>query len=222
MEHVIPEKKSLFGLVRQVADETKVFIRQEAELAKTEISEKLARLGKNVATLAVGGVVAFVGLIVFIMGLGWLLAWAFQQAGLAPVFAGFLGLAVIGLLVIATGGVLLLTAIKTLSSQSLAPQRTLRTLEELRGKEPAPITETKAPKPPPEPKISSAELQTRVEATETRLSETLDELGRRVSPRHIKAKAVQGIKDRPYYSSLFAMLGGLVSAFLIKRRFQRA
>ena len=78
-----------------------------------------------------------------------------------------------------------------------------------------------APKAP-EPKTSIAEFQTRVEATETPLRETLDELGRRVSPCHIKAKAAQRTKDRPYYSGLFAMIGVFLGVFFIKRRFQRA
>lgn len=219
MENVILEKNSLFGLIRNLADETKTFIRQEAQLVKTELFEKLSRLGRNTATLAVGGAVAYAGLVVFIMGLCWLLAWTFQQAGLAPLFAGFVGLAAIGLLVTVIGGVLLLLALKSISQQSITPGRSLQTLAELSGAEAAPATR---PRPVSEPSQSSAELQSCVEATESRLGETLDELGRRVSPTHLKAKAAKGIKDRPYYSSLAAMVTGFLSAFLIRRRFHRA
>jgi len=219
METLTPEKTSLFGLIRNVADETKTFVRQEAQLLKAELSEKFSRMAKNSVTVAIGGAVAYAGLIVFFIGVGWLLAWAFEKAGLAPLFAGFLGLAVMGLLVTVIGGVMVLGAVKSISQQSLAPERTIRTLQELQGKPPVPVVHPEA-ETKVEPR-SSAELQSRVEATEKRLTGTLDELGRRVTPRHLRQQAVQSIKDRPYYSSLGAMIAGFFSAFFITRRVQR-
>ena len=112
-----------------------------------------------------------------------------------------------------------MSAIKSISHQSLAPERTIRTIQELQGKPPVPVVH-----PEPETKVqprSSAELQSRVEATEKRLTGTLDELGRRVSPRHISKQAVRSLKDRPYYSSLGAMIAGFFGAFFITRRVQR-
>ncbi len=210
-------RTSFLGLFRLLTGDTKTFIKQEIDLAKTEISEKLSKLGRNAAALAVGGFVAYAGLIVFLIGLGWLLAWAFQLAGLQPVFAAFLGLAVIGLVIIAVGCVLLLKGLKTLSQESLAPQRTIYTLQELKGQ---PVPSAASGKP--ESKPSSAEMQERVEATENRMGETLDELGRRLSPQHINAQVKEQIRSNPYGAGLVAMIAGIVSGLFLRRKLRHA
>ncbi len=219
MDTAAPSRFSLFGLIRALTGDTRTFIRQEIELAKTEISEKLATLGRNAAALAIGGFVAYAGLIVFLIGLGWLLAWAFQLAGLQPLFAAFVGLGAMGLVVIAVGCVLLLKGLKTLSSQSLAPQRTIYTLQELKGSAPAqgPTQESQ-----PASKPSSAEMQSRVEATENRMGETIDELGRRLSPQYMKAKVQDSIEANPYRSGLIALGAGVLSGLFLRSRFRRA
>src|SRR5215471_5420719 len=99
---------STLGLVRTLTSDTKRLLRQEIELAKAEVSEKVSFFSRNAAAVAIGGFIAYAGLIVFLVGVGWLVGWAFQRAGVEPVLAGFLGLAIIGLLVGAVGGVLVL------------------------------------------------------------------------------------------------------------------
>lgn len=126
-------KTSFFSLFRALTGDTRKLIRQEIKLAKTELSEKMSRMGRNAISLAIGGFVAYAGLITFLIGLGWLLAWAFSQAGLEPVLAAFLGLGTIGLVVMVIGCVLILKGVRTLSHESLTPERTLHTLQELKG-----------------------------------------------------------------------------------------
>ncbi len=215
-----PGRFSLFGLIRALTGDTRTFIRQEIELAKTELSEKLASMGRNAAALAVGGFVAYAGLIVFLIGLGWLIGWAFQLAGLQPVFAVFVGLSATGLLVIAVGCALLLKSLKTLSSQSLAPERTVHTLQELKGT--APVHASSSTGEPSKSKPSSAELQARVEATENRMGEALDELGYRLSPGHIKAQVKEKIETNPYRSGLIALGAGVLSGLFLRSRLRRA
>ncbi len=222
METITRGRSSFLGLFRALTGDTKTFIRQEIQLAKTELSEKMSRLGKNAAALAVGGFVAYAGLIIFLMALGWLLAWAFETAGLQPVLAGFIGLGAIGLVTIVIGCVLLFKGLKTISSESLAPQRTMYTLQELKG---TPASSPAAPAEQPaekEEKVSSAEMQHRVEDTENRMGEALDELGRRLSPQHINAQVKERIRSNPYRSGAIAMVAGIVSGFLLKRRFRHA
>ena len=79
-------------------DETKTFIKEEVQLAKTEISENISRMGRNAVGLVAGGFVAYAGLIVFLAGLGLLLGFAFEKLGLQPPLAAFIGFAIIGLL----------------------------------------------------------------------------------------------------------------------------
>lgn len=220
MSTLMRARTSLTGLFRELTSDTRTFIRQEIQLAKTELAEKVSLFGRNAAVLAMGGFIAYAGLIIFLMGLGWLLAWAFEVAGLQPVLAGFIGLAASGLLTIVIGGVLLFKGLRTLSNESLAPERTVQTLRELRGTE----TLATAPVEPPEPekKPSSAELQQRVEATENRMGETLEELGRRFSPQHINHQVKEKIRANPYRTGLIAMGAGIFSGFLLRRKFRHA
>src|SRR6516162_781921 len=156
---------STLGLVHSLTNDTKRLLRQEIELAKAEVSEKVSFFSRNAVAVAIGGFIAYAGLIVFLVGVGWLVGWAFQKAGVQPVLAEFLGLVTIGLLVAAAGGVLVLKGMKTFSKNSLAPQRTIHTLQRLKGIEEASTT-------PQNPKAAakrpSEELQAQVEETENR------------------------------------------------------
>jgi hypothetical protein len=207
-------RSSVFGLFRALTGDTRTFVRQEIQLAKTEISEKLSRMGRNAVALAAGGFVAYAGLIVFVMALGWLIAWAFETAGLSPVISACLGLGIIGLVVIAVGCALLLKGLKTLSKESLTPKRTLYTLQELKGT-PPPLEPAPGAKKP-----TSKEMQVQVEATESRMGETLNELGQRLSPRNVNASVKAKLSSRPYSAGLVAMVAGLLSGFLLRRKFR--
>jgi len=112
---------SLFGLVRELKHEVKIFIREEIRLAKTELGEKISCFGGNSAAVAIGGFVAYAGLIVLLAGLGAVLAFAFSRLDLPPLLAAFIGLSIIGLIVIGAGTIMLMKGIKQLKNQSFAP-----------------------------------------------------------------------------------------------------
>jgi len=112
---------SLLGLFRALKGDTRTFVRQEIQLAKTELSEKISRFGKNAAALAVGGFIAYAGLIVFLIGLGWLISYAFQSLDMQPALASFVGLAIVGFLTISIGVIFLMKGLKTIQHESLAP-----------------------------------------------------------------------------------------------------
>lgn len=207
-----PVRNTFLGLLRALTGDTRTFIQQEIQLAKTELSEKISNLGKNAAALAVGGFIAYAGAIVLFIGIGFLVAWALEKAGLDAGLASFVGLSAVGLLVTVVGLVLVLKGLKAVRSESLSPQRTLHTLQEMKGSQPVTASE------PKEEKVSSSEMQSRVEATENRMGETLDELGRRVSPSHINAEVKRHISAKPYLSGLIAMAAGLVSGLLLYRK----
>jgi hypothetical protein len=220
MEATATPRRSILGLIHTLKDETRQLLRQEIQLVKAELSEKLSLVGRNAATAAAGGFIAYAGLIVFFMGLGWLVAWGLQKAGLEPVLAGFLGLAIIGVVVGGIGTVLLFKGLKSFSQESLAPQRTIHTLQRLKGNEHE--VAAAAAKADREPKRSSEEMQARVEATENRMNDTLDELGYRLSPGQIKARMTQRIQERPYRSGLVAVVAGAVSGFFLTRAARRS
>lgn len=211
-------RMSILGLVRELTEETKTFVRQELKLAKTEMSEKLSGLAKNGASVGIGGFIAYAGTIVLLCGLGFLAAWAIHLAGLDALLSSFLGLFGVGLLVVIAGAVFVFKGLAHLRKESMAPERTIRTLQELKGEK------TEAPKPAKpaveEPKVSSAEMQRRVERTEADMGETLAELGDRVSPRAISRRVSFRLRAHPYRSGLVALAAGLLSGWLVRRRFQ--
>jgi ElaB/YqjD/DUF883 family membrane-anchored ribosome-binding protein len=208
-------RTSIFKLFKNFTGEFKTLVRQEIELAKKEISEKISMAGKNVASLAAGGFVAYAGLIVLLIGLGWLLGFAFQKAGLEPAFANFLGLAIIGLVIAMIGGVLIAKGLSSLKRNSMAPERTLHTLKELKGGKPV---QTEIEKPD----FSSEELEEQVQQTQYQMGATLDELGYRLSPRYINARIKSKVRENPYRAGLIAISVGLLGGLVLRKRFQRA
>jgi ElaB/YqjD/DUF883 family membrane-anchored ribosome-binding protein len=220
MDSLIASRASTLTLAKGFVGEMKTFVRQEFELFKTELSEKISSMGRNAVSLAIGGFVAYAGLLVFLFGLGWLLTFAFTAAGLSPLMASFLGMAVIGLVVMLIGAAFIAKALSAFKKESLAPERSLQTLQELKGGHATAKPEPEAEHE--EAKRSSAEIQAQVEETEQEMGETLDELGRRLSPAHINRRIKHRIQERPYRAGLIAMIAGVLSGMMVRRKFQRA
>ena len=216
METPVKSQASLGGLLRNLMQDIKALLRQEFELAKAELSEKIASVGRNTISIAVGGFIAYAGFIVLVMGLGWLVAWLLQNAGLPSLLAGFVGLAGVGAVVAALGALLLVTGLKAFSKKSLVPQRTIHALQRLKTSEPQ--SESQA-EPAPEP--SSQEMEARVLATEDHMTDTLGQLGRRLKPGHINARLKHRIEEKPYHSGLLAMVAGVLSGLFLTRAARR-
>jgi uncharacterized membrane protein YqjE len=64
-------EKSLGDVVNDVSTKASLLVREEIELAKTEIAEKAKSLGKGVAVAIVAGVMAVFALIYFFEALAW-------------------------------------------------------------------------------------------------------------------------------------------------------
>ena len=201
------------GLVRELKQETKLFIREEIQLAKSEMAEKLAGYGGDTARVAVGGFLGYAGLIVFLGALGALLAFGFNRLGLDPLLAGSVGLGIIGLAVIAVSVVLLMNGIKAIKKQSLTPARTIGALHHLKGAAPEPV------------KIKDERTIDQVEAsvveTEARMAETLDELAERVSLSHLRQRATTEVRSHPYRWGLIAASCGAAGSYMLKRKLSK-
>jgi hypothetical protein len=219
MDQTTSRHSSIGGLIRNLTEDTKQFVRQEIDLVKSEVSEKVSHFGRNAVALAIGGVIAYAGFIVLLMGLGWFAAWGLQQAGVQPVLAGFIGLAGVGLLVAIVGVAFLLKGMKGCSKEPLAPQKTIYTIQRLKNGEAPARTATK---PAPAPKHSSSEMQSRVVATEDRMTDAIGELGLRLSPRHISAQMKNRIHQKPYHAGLAAIVTGVVSGLLLGKTGRRS
>jgi len=208
-------RTSFFGLVKQLTQEVKTFVKEEARLAKTELAEKFAQLGRNAKPVAIGGFVAYAGLIVLLLAIGLLAGFAFEQLGLETLLAGAAGLGAVALLVLVIGVAFVLKGLKAFSRESLAPQRTIETLQNLKG-------EAARQEPPPkEEKRTSQEIEESVLETEDRMAETLEELERRITLRHLRRKAQQEISSHPYRWGLVAVGTGLAGSFFLRRKRHR-
>jgi hypothetical protein len=124
------DDRSLTDLVRELRDGTTTLLKQEVALAKTELTEKATKVGKNAATLAVGGMIAYSGLLFILLALSALIMSGLERVGLTENVARWLGLAIVGVMMAAIGYVLIHKAKETLSRESLAPEKTIQSLKE--------------------------------------------------------------------------------------------
>src|SRR5262249_2420548 len=154
------------------------------------------------------------GLIVFLGAIGMLIAYFLQKAGLDPLLSTFIGLGAIGFVVITVGAILLLTGLKAMKKESLTPERTIDTLQRVKGTEPE---KPKAHKPKKDER-SSAEIEKSVVRTESHMAETLEELGDRLTMRHFRHEANAHVHKHPYRWSLMAMGAGVCGSYLMKRK----
>jgi len=69
-----PDDRSVAELVFDVSERASSLLREEIELAKTEISEKVGKILRGSVVGAAAGVFAFLALILIMEGVAWLLA----------------------------------------------------------------------------------------------------------------------------------------------------
>ena len=115
------EDRSLGELFGDLSRETTTLIRQEVALAKAEVSEKIPKIGRDVGFIAVGGLLAYAGLLALV---------AAAVIGLAHAITWWLSALIVGVVVIAIGGGLAMSGLNALKKQDLAPKQTMQTLKE--------------------------------------------------------------------------------------------
>src|SRR5687767_12142769 len=213
---------SFFSLVRELKDETQALVREEVALAKTEMSEKLSCYAKNGVSVAIGGFVAYAGVIVLLLGLGALLGQVFMNLGWPPHIAFGAGWGIVGFIITAIGGILVLKAIKTMSSSSLAPEKTIETIHEFKGDH-AEYLAKKEREKIEEPKNgnhkrSSDEIKASVETTQKMMGDTMDELKNRLTPGYMGRSLDAGVKHHPERAAIGGAVAGLIGFLLVRRR----
>jgi uncharacterized membrane protein len=115
------EEPSLGELFASLARDTSNLVRQEVELARTEMTRKATSAGKELGYIAAGGAVAYVGLIVLAFAIVWLLA---------EVLPLWLSALIVGLVVAAIGYFVLQKGLSDFKRLNLAPKQTIETLKE--------------------------------------------------------------------------------------------
>jgi len=115
------DDRSLGELFSSLAQDTSTLVRKEVQLAKTEMTQKASRVGKDVGFLAAGGAVAYAGLLAILAGIIVLLG---------QVIPMWLSALLVGLVVAGVGYFLVRKGLDALKQEDLAPRQTIETLKE--------------------------------------------------------------------------------------------
>ena len=122
MPQITREERSIGELFSQLSHDLGVLVRQEAELAKTEMATKVSRFTGHAASLATGGIVAFVGMQALIAALILGLA----EIGIAPWLSALL----VGALLAIMGYTMVQKGRASLKEVNLKPKRTIESLKD--------------------------------------------------------------------------------------------
>ena len=115
------DNRSLGELFASLSKDTTTLVRQEIELAKTEISEKVSETGKNVASLVVGGAIAYAALLFILAAIA---------VGLAQIMEPWLAVLIVGVVVAIVGFILVQKGMNALKHMNFVPEKTIATLKE--------------------------------------------------------------------------------------------
>lgn len=120
-ESYVKDERSIGELFSELADETSTLLKQEVALVQVELTQKAAKIGKNIGFLVVGGTIANAALLAIVATLIIGLA-NFMQLWLAALIVGVLtGTAAAGLISI---------GLKRLKNMDLKPKETVESLKE--------------------------------------------------------------------------------------------
>ena len=117
------EERSIGELFGELSQDMGLLVRQEAQLAKTEMQAKLSKVTTDLVALATGGIVALVGGLALTATVILLLI---DPVGLKPWLAALLVGGVMGLL----GGIMVQRGLKDLKSTDPTPRRTVETIKD--------------------------------------------------------------------------------------------
>ena len=116
------DERSLGELFGDLAKETSDLVRQEVQLAKTEMTQKVSAVGKDAGMIAAGGFVAYAGFLALVATL----IIALGQLGLP----WWLSALIVGVVVAAVGYLLIQKGINAIKHMNMAPQQTIQTIKE--------------------------------------------------------------------------------------------
>ena len=120
---------SIPNLIRELRDEGIVLVRQELELAKTEVSEKASRVARNSAYIGIGGAVIFAGFLCLLGAATTALTIGLLEAGIAE-WSMPLAALIFGALTAIIGAILAYKGKRTVAQESPVPEKTVESLKE--------------------------------------------------------------------------------------------
>src|SRR4051795_11390226 len=107
------DDRTIGQLLKELTHESSLLLKQEVDLAKTEMSEKASRVGANLGEVAVGGAVAFLGAIALLLAVVYGLT-SLLDNFMSPAVAAWLAPLIVGIVLAAVGYSLIKKSLATL------------------------------------------------------------------------------------------------------------
>ena len=123
MPELRQQERSIGELFGQLTQDMTLLVRQEVQLARTEMSDKISRVTTNLVSVGAGGFVAYLG------GLALVGALILAIRDLANISLAWSAL-IVGAILAIIGYVMLQKGLKELKRVDLAPRRTVETLKD--------------------------------------------------------------------------------------------
>ncbi len=123
MPELRQQERSIGELFGQLTHDMTLLVRQEIQLARTEMSEKISRVTANLLSVGAGGFVAYLG------GLALVGALILAIRDLANISLAWSAL-IVGAVLAIIGYVMLQRGLKELKRVDIAPRRTVETLKD--------------------------------------------------------------------------------------------
>ena len=117
------QERSVGELFGQLTQDLALLVRQEAQLAKTEMQAKVSRATSDLVSLATGGIVALIGALALTAAVILLLV---DPVGLSPWLAALL----VGVVMAGVGYVMLKGGLRDLKGIDPAPRRAVESIKE--------------------------------------------------------------------------------------------
>jgi len=116
------DDRSLGDLFSELSREISTLIRQEIRLARTELSDKVGLLGRDAASVAIGGAVLYAGLLVFLFALVLILNLAIHMLWLSSL--------IVAVVVLAIGYGFVQRGLNNLKHEDVTPHQTIDSLRD--------------------------------------------------------------------------------------------
>lgn len=116
------DERSLGQLFADFSRQMSTLVRQEIALARAEVTARATSAGRGVAMVGAGGALAYAGALAVVAAIVLLLI----EAGVTPWLAAL----IVGVVVAAIGGALVMSGRTTIANTDLTPRRTIETLKD--------------------------------------------------------------------------------------------
>lgn len=119
----VREERSIGELFGELTQDMTLLVRQEIQLARAELEQKTAFMGRNLATMGTGGFVAHVGVLALA---GALILFLADVVGITA----WVSALIVGGVLAITGYLILKRGLRSLKQTDLTPRRTVETLKD--------------------------------------------------------------------------------------------